>query len=153
MKCALELLTPSAQQWYQTNKSIQSPQAEHPWASPHRQNLLTGAVASQPRLILHQRPLAHMEPLWQVPRFTLQLGCRVKWLWHRGRALLRVQSSACTFISFYLCCHVIMIQKNNSRGKNLHHLGREAEGTRMCSLRKLFSPRTCPLQVVLKMLC
>lgn len=111
MKCALELLTPSAQQWYQTNKSIQSPQAEHPWASPHRQNLLTGAVASQPRLILHQRPLAHMEPFWQVPRFTLQLGCRVKWLWHRGRALLRVQSSACTFISFYLCCHVIMIQK------------------------------------------
>lgn len=38
------------------------------------QNLFTGAVASQPRLILHQSPLAHVEPLWQVPRFIPQLG-------------------------------------------------------------------------------
>lgn len=54
-------------------RSIQSPQAEYPWASPHGQNLLMGAVASQPTKAHFFYTKAHLHTRsprgWQVPRF------------------------------------------------------------------------------------
>lgn len=145
VKCALELFPvaeekPSIQQRYWANKSVQSPRAECPWASPRGQILLTGAVTSQLRLILHQTPLAHMEPSWltgpkiYTPAWGAELSdCHTG---HRGHSSSSgeksVQSSACTSISF-LCWHAT---ENNRRGEKNSITWDMMQKDRICSLRK-----------------
>lgn len=101
---------------------------------------------------------------WQVPRFrsrflshspspwpavkswvTMTPDSVVSFFW-RG-----VSASQCLHGYFIcLCCQVIMLQTVTAGETNLRHLGRDADGSRVSSLRKSFPPRTCPLQVQLE---
>lgn len=126
VKCALELFPvaeekPSIQQRYWANKSVQSPRAECPWASPRGQILLTGAVTSQLRLILHQTPLAHMEPSWltgpkiYTPAWGAELSdCHTG---HRGHALL-LERRVCNQVPAHLFPFCVdMLQKITGGGR------------------------------------
>lgn len=91
------------------------------------------------------------------------LRWRVKWPWlttvtpdmdvtlFSWRGVCAIKCLHIYFLLFvWVCCHVIMPQEITAGKRNLHHLGRDAEGSRVCSWRKSFPPRTCPLQVQLE---